>query len=133
MNELNIARTLTEHIRAVVREEIQEFLRQQTEVLPVLPDVATVGELAHTLRVSEKTVRQMAKDGMPHVHAGRELRFWKSMIVEWQQTGKLYDCGQCGAKKNARPAEPPSNGKAPDARPVDKFADFARRNLQDKL
>lgn len=54
-----------------------------------VPPVLTVREAAKYIRVSEKAIRDMARDGrIPAQKAGREWRLLKSALDEWLM-GKL--------------------------------------------
>lgn len=97
---------LVKALHAGIREEVQRAVAEMLEPLEMfsdLPSVSTTQELARCLRVSDDIIRRMADDGMPHIHAGRELRFVKGLIVEWAITGKRYFCEVCGEKSGNPP------------------------------
>ena len=124
MNDINLGHIINEQIRAIVREEIRKTLQQQAEFMPGLPEVATAQEVAAALRVSEAVIYSMKKEGMPHIHAGSQLRFWKALLIEWQSTGRLYHCEQCKARKNTQSAPPIDPPTRPETA-ASKFSDFA--------
>jgi hypothetical protein len=50
------------------------------------------------MRVSDEVIRRMCDDGMPHTHAGRELRFVKNLLIDWTISGTRYNCVTCEEK-----------------------------------
>lgn len=97
---------LVKALHAGIREEVQRAVAEMLEPLEMfsdLPSVSTTQELAKCLRVSDDIVRRMADEGMPHIHAGRELRFVKTLITEWSVAGKKYSCEICGEKSGNPP------------------------------
>lgn len=75
-------------------------LSKSFDLFPDLPLIATTTETSAALRVSDDVLRRMAEDGMPHIHAGRELRFGKALIVEWMSSGKIYTYEICAGKRH---------------------------------
>lgn len=97
---------LVKALHAGIREEVQRAVAEMLEPLEMfsdLPSVSTTQELAKCLRVSDDIVRRMAEEGVPHIHAGRELRFVKTLIAEWTITGRRYFCEVCGEKSGNPP------------------------------
>jgi hypothetical protein len=92
---------LREEIDRAAHKAVKELL-EPLEMFPSLPQISTTREMAATMRVSDDVLRQMAKDGMPHAHAGRELRFGKAVIIEWMISGKRYYCEICDEKSANR-------------------------------
>lgn len=95
MDEL--IKALRAEFRAEAQKAVEEVFKP-LEMMPDLPLVATTQEIAAALRVSDDIFRRMAEEGMPHTHAGRELRFVKALIVGWLATNKRYFCEICSEK-----------------------------------
>ncbi len=95
MSEL--VKILSAEIKAEVQRTVEEFLKS-VEMFSDLPAVSTTHELAKVFRVSDDVIRRTAEEGMPHVHAGRELRFVKALIAEWTTSGRKYSCEICEEK-----------------------------------
>lgn len=102
MNEL--VKILNAEIKAEVQRTVEEFLKS-VEMFSGLPSVSTTSEMAKVFRVSDDVIRRTAEEGMPHVHAGRELRFVKALIAEWTTSGKKYFCEIC-EEKSGKPQPP---------------------------
>ena len=99
-------------LHAEIREEVRRAVAEMLEPLEMFSDlssVSTTQELAKCFRVSDDIVRRMADEGMPHIHAGRELRFVKALIAEWTITGKRYFCEVC-SEKSGNPPPPAASG-----------------------
>ena len=45
--------------------------------------------IAEHLEISTKTVDKLISEGMPHVRAGREYRFFKSEVNEWLKERRM--------------------------------------------
>jgi Zn-dependent peptidase ImmA (M78 family) len=95
----NFAEILKEEIRIEARAVVTELLKP-LEPFRDLPEIATTAEVAAVFRVSKEVLGRMAEDGMPHAHAGRELRFARIRLMEWTMSGKIFPCEICAKKSD---------------------------------
>jgi excisionase family DNA binding protein len=50
------------------------------------PDILTVREAAHVLRVNVKTIHAMLADGLPHLRpSSRIIRIERSVLISWRK------------------------------------------------
>ena len=104
-------------MREIIREEARSVINEiitPVELYPLLPHIATTNEIAEVMRVSDEVIRRMCDEGLPHTHAGRELRFSKAMLIEWTVSGKRYNCEIC-AEKSGRQSPPTKEINLPSA------------------
>src|SRR5690349_16708352 len=98
LDAFQFAEFMTGQMKKAAREAVREII-EPLELFPELPPVATTPEVAAALLVSDEVLIRMAKNGMPHVHAGRELRFAKPLLINWSITGQIYYCEVCSGEK----------------------------------
>jgi hypothetical protein len=106
---MGIDEILDEKIKIEVRKAVEEIIKP-LELFSTLPETSLTGEVADFLRVTADVVRNMAENGMPHAHAGRKMRFFKPMLIQWAMTGKVFECEFCGKKKKDRKPPESNNG-----------------------
>jgi len=54
-------------------------------------EILTKKELAELLKVTEKTIDNLRKKGLPCFKVGNNIRFDKNKVLEWLQKGGLNE------------------------------------------
>ncbi len=65
-----------------------DYLIDRAQKPVVIEKPVNKKDIATHLEISQKTVDKLISEGMPHVRAGREYRFFKSEVNGWLKNRK---------------------------------------------